>query len=147
VKPADIKSVRSQDIVEVGTGDGVYSGDVDKGIFSAVQKHDVGVVTIKPFAGGSLFDTRLTFGEKTDSTEEDYERARLTLAYILCNPTISTTIPGMTNVEQVNNNARAAAERLALLDREGLWKLGEATDRMWRNLPEEYAWLRDWEWV
>lgn len=147
LKPSGIKSIDPKEIVEVGTGDGVYSGDVRRGIFDAVEKHDVGVVTIKPFAGGSLFDTRLRFGSKMGSTEEDYERARLTLAYILCNPAISATVPGMTTIEQVDNNARAAAERLALLNPKGLRKLDRATERMWANLPEEYGWLRDWEWV
>lgn len=145
-KTTDLASIDAAEVVEVGTGDGVYSGDVSRSIFDAVQKHDVGVVTIKPFAGGSLFRTRLTF-EKTESTEEDDERARLTLAYILSNPVISATIPGMTSIEQVDNNARASAERLALLDHDGIRKLRQASEEMWANLPEEYRWLREWEWV
>lgn len=147
VKAADLKSIDPAQIEEVGTGDGVYSGDTRKGIFQAAVKHDIGVVTIKPFAGGSLFSTKLKFGESLESTEEDYERARLTLACILANPAISTTIPGMTTVEQVDNNARASAERLALLEPGGARKLAEATDALWARLPEEYGWLRDWEWI
>ncbi len=147
VKPADIPSIDPGQIDEVGTGDGAYSGDIRKGIFEAVQKHDIGVVTIKPFAGGSLFGTKLQFGTKTESTEEDYEKARLTLAYILCNAAISTTIPGMTTVTQVENNVRASAERIALLEPSAIRKLCKATDAMWENLPAEYRWLRDWEWV
>lgn len=147
VKPADIKSVDPRRVVELGTGDGAYSGDTRKSIFNAVQKRDIGVITIKPFGGGGLFRTRLKFGAKTNSTEQDYERARLTLAYILCNAAISATIPGMTTVEQVDNNVRASAERLALLDQNGIWKLCEATEQMWANLPEDYRWLQDWEWV
>ncbi len=143
---AGVKSVDPARVVEVGTGDGVHSGDVSRSIFGAVQKHDVGVVTIKPFAGGSLFRTRINF-HKTDSTQGDYERARLTLAYILCNGAISATIPGMTTVSEVDNNVRASAERLALLDRKGMRKLSRAADEMWRSLPADYQWLRDWEWT
>jgi aryl-alcohol dehydrogenase-like predicted oxidoreductase len=146
-QPADVKSVDPKQVVEIGTGDGAYSGDIKRGIFGAAQKHDIGVVTIKPFAGGSLFRTRLKFGTETDSTEQDYERARLTLAYILCNPAITATIPGMTTTAQVDNNVRASAERLALLDNNGIRKLTEATEQMWADLPDEYRWLHDWEWV
>ncbi|MHC4396528.1 MAG: aldo/keto reductase [Planctomycetota bacterium] len=147
VKPANIQSVDPRHVVELGAGDGAYSGDTGKSIFEAVQKHDIGVVTIKPFGGGGLFRTRLKFGTKTESTEQDYERARLTLAYILCNRAISATVPGMTTVEQIDNNVRASAERVVLLDQNGIWKLCEANERMWAELPEEYCWLQDWEWV
>ena len=147
VKPPGVKSVDPKQVVEIGTGDGVYSGDIRKGIFTAISKNDIGVVTIKPFAGGSLFRTTLKFGTQTESTEQDYERARLTLAYILCNPEITTTIPGMTTTKQVENNVRASAERLALLDKNGVRKLTEAANQMWADLPKEYQWLHDWEWV
>ncbi len=146
VRVSEVRSIDPAQVVEEGTGDGVFSGDISQGIFAAVQQHDVGVVTIKPFAGGSLFRTKISF-EKPRGTEDDYERARLTLAYILCNAAITTTIPGMTTVEQVDNNVRASAERLALLDRKGLRKLSKATEEMWARLPDEYGWLRDWEWV
>lgn len=145
-RPPDVRSVDPARVVEVGAGDSVHSGDVSQGIFAAVQRRDLGVVTIKPFAGGSLFRTRISFG-KTQTTDEDYQRARLTLAYILCNGAISSTIPGMTTAAEVDNNARASAERLALLDREGISKLSKAAEEMWRNLPAKYHWLRDWQWA
>jgi len=147
VKPAGIESVDPKQVVERGTGDGAYSGDIRRSVFEAVKKHNVGVVTIKPFGGGGLFRTQILFGTKPQSTESDYERARLTLAYILCNGAISATIPGMTTVTEVENNVRASAERIALLDQNGIWKLTEAAEQMWANLPAEYRWLKDWEWV
>ena len=146
VKTPDVESVDPAQVVEVGTGDGLHSGDTSKSIFSTVEKHDVGVITIKPFAGGSLFRSRPTF-EKMESTEDDYERARLTLAYILSNPAITATIPGISSIEEVDNNARASAERLALLDRHGVERLHDVAEEMWASLPGEYDWLRDWEWV
>ena len=147
VKPADIRSIDPKQVVELGAGDAAYSGDTRKSVFEAVRKHDIGVITIKPFGGGGLFRTHLKFGTKTDSTERDYELARLTLAYILCNGAISATVPGMTTVEEVDNNVLASAKRLALLDQNGMWKLYEATEQMWVNFPNDYRWLRDWEWV
>jgi predicted aldo/keto reductase-like oxidoreductase len=147
VKPANIKSIDPKQLVERGAGDGAYSGDTHKSIFDAVQKHDIGVITIKPFGGGSLFRTKIKFSENIESTETDYERARLTLAYILCNSAISALVVGMTTVTELNNNVRASAERTALLDQNGIWKLTEATDWMWANLPRHYRFLHDWEWV
>ncbi|MHC4457809.1 MAG: aldo/keto reductase [Planctomycetota bacterium] len=147
VKPPDIKSIDPEQVVERGTGDAAYSGDTRKSIFEAVQKNDIGVITIKPFGGGSLFRTKIRFGQSTESTETDYERARLTLAYILCNRYITATVPGMTTVAEVKNNIRSCAERIALLDQNGIWKLCEATNQMWQNLPGQYRFLHDWEWV
>ena len=146
VKPADLKSVDPKQVVELGAGDGAYSGDVSKGIFGTVKKHDIGVVTIKPFGGGGLFRKKL--GPKTkEGIPEHHERALLTLAYILCNDGISALVAGMDTVTEVNNNIRASAERLALLDQNGIWKLTEATNEMWANLPAKYRFLHDWEWV
>ena len=152
----DIKSIDPKQVFERGTADRVgwwrssektFTRNSNISVFQTVQKHDIGVITIKPFGGGSLFRTKPVFGEKNDSTEQDYERARLTLAYILCNPAISATIPGMTTVEEVDNNVRASAELQALLDQKGIRKLREATEQMWANLPTDYQWLREWEWV
>ena len=147
VKPAGIGSIDTENLVEVGTGDGAYSGDTNKSIFDAVKRHDTGVITIKPFAGGSLFNTSIKFGPEMKNTEEDYETARLTLAYILCNDVISAAVPGMTTIAEVDNNVRASAERLALMDQDGIRKLRKSTDEMWAHLPGQYDWLKDWEWV
>ena len=147
VRPADIKSIDPKQIVERGAGDGAYSGDTHKSIFTAVRKHDIGVITIKPFGGGSLFRTKIQFGENMASTEGDYERARLTLAYILCNESISALVVGMTTVAEVNNDVRASAGRVALLDQNGIWKLCDATEQMWKELPCHYRFLHEWEWV
>lgn len=147
VKPLDIKSIDPKQIVERGVGDGAYSGDTHKSIFETVQEHDIGVITIKPFGGGSLFRTKLRFGGEMKSTGGDFERARLTLAYILCNGAISALVTGMTTVAEVSNNVTASAERMALLDQNGIWKLCEASEEMWANLPAEYGFLHEWEWV
>jgi predicted aldo/keto reductase-like oxidoreductase len=147
VKAENIKSIKPKQVVEIGAGDDAYSGDTQRSIFTAVQKHDIGVITIKPFGGGSLFRTKIQFGQNTKSTEDDYNRARLTLAYILCNNAISALVAGMTTVKELENNICASAERLALLNQNGIWKLCEITDQMWANLPQEYHFLHEWEWI
>ena len=131
---------------EAGAGPG--GGDQSRSIFETVKKQDVGVVTIKPFAGGSLFRIQAQFPVVDVGSEEEHELARLTIGYILENDAITTTVPGMTTTREVENNVRASAERTAALrEPEARQRLADATDRMWNELPQEYEWLREWEHV
>ncbi len=156
VKPADVGSVDPKNVSEVGKATR-NSGSVTGGesIFQTVKKHDIGVITIKPFSGGSLFRSR--FGvkslpfyvepEKNELTAQVDEIARLTLAYILCNDGISATIPGLSTPREVENAVRASAERHALMEPENMRKFCEAADAMLADLDPDYQWLSDWEWV
>jgi aryl-alcohol dehydrogenase-like predicted oxidoreductase len=113
-------------------------------VFTAVRKFDVGVFGIKPFADNALFkgDSSL----ESPTREEDSRRARLALRYILGNPSITAPIPGLINIEQVNNAAAAVNERRELDDKERA-ELEIATTEMWANLRPGYGWLRNWEYV
>ena len=73
-------------------------------LFDALKKCDVGAFGIKPFAGGSLF--------RGDQKERD-RRARLAIRYILHSDTV-IPIPGINNVQQVDNLAKAVKERRQL---------------------------------
>jgi aryl-alcohol dehydrogenase-like predicted oxidoreductase len=112
--------------------------------FDAVLKCNCGFFGIKPFASGSAF--------KGDSSPSDPNRneddriARLAVRYILCNPSITAPIPGLINPGQVDNVALAVKERREL-DRKEKADLDQAMDRAWANLPSNYQWLKDWEWV
>jgi predicted aldo/keto reductase-like oxidoreductase len=108
-------------------------------LFDAVRKHDIGTFGIKPFAGNSLFE-----GAKDD--EEKNERARMTIRHILGNPAITAPIPGLACVEEVDNMAKAVKERRTLELAEAT-ELHRVNEKMWANLPSEYEWLRDWEYV
>jgi len=122
--------------------------DTRKGLFEMAKSHDVGVITIKPFSAGLIFSTpRQDFGKPCESTRADYELARLTLSYILSNPDISAVAVGMTLRSEVDNDVRASFERHTQLDDKGLRKLHEAGETMWAKLPDEYRWLKDWEYV
>ena len=72
--------------------------------------------------------------------------ARLAIRYILCNPAITAPIPGLITVEQVDNMALAIAERREL-DQQERADLKRAMDRAWANLPSQYQWLKNWEYV
>jgi predicted aldo/keto reductase-like oxidoreductase len=130
---------------EAGAGAG--GGDQSKSIFATLKQEDVGAVTIKPFAGGSLFRIKAQFPVVEVGAEEEHELARLTIGYILENGSITATVPGMTTTHEVENNVRASAERTAALTEPARERLAQATDQMWEQLPKEYEWLREWEYV
>lgn len=144
VKQPDLKSIDRSQLYEPGNQHW-WLADTRKDLFEIAKKNDVGVITIKPFSAGLIFSTpRQDFGKPCKSTSEDYELARLTLAYVLSNPNISAVAVGMTLLSEVDNDVRASFERRAFLDENGIRKLHEAADRMWANLPTEYCWLKQW---
>lgn len=113
-------------------------------IFDVVKEHNVGVFGIKPFADNSLFvgDSSLNGAHR----EEDDRRARMAIRYILGNPAITAPIPGLINLHQVDNAAKAVMERRQL-DLKEKAELERAGQRMWANLRPQYRWLRDWQYV
>lgn len=112
--------------------------------FDTVKACDCGFFGIKPFSSNALF--KGDSSPDSPTAEEDNRLARLALRYILCNPVITAPIPGLITVQQVDNAALAVKERREL-DLEEKAALNEATDRAWANLPPDYHWLRNWEYV
>jgi len=113
-------------------------------MFDAIKRHDVGLIGIKPFASGTVFQSR---GEPDSPTkEEDDQRARIVLRYVLACDVLTAAIPGLITVDQVRTAAKAVQERrqLDLAEAEHHRQIAE---EMWNNLPRDYQWLREWEWV
>jgi len=124
-----------------------YGSDETQSIFKVVLEQDVGIVTIKPYFGGSLFasDGKIKFPVMGVGSKTENDIARLTLQCILANPAITASVPGLSTVYEVENAARASYTRslgMAAADKEWLMDI---TERQWANLPAEYEWLRDWE--
>lgn len=113
-------------------------------VFESVIKNDVGFLGIKPFASNSLFKGDSSLNSPT--REEDDKLARMAIRYILCNPAISAPIPGLINTHQVENVAAAIKERRQL-DGEEKAMLDRAGKEMWTKLPEDYQWLKEWDYV
>jgi hypothetical protein len=113
-------------------------------LFETVRKYDVGIFGIKPFASNSLFKGDSALDSPT--AKEDDELARLAIRYILCNPAVTAPIPGLINAHQVENVALAVKERRQL-DQAEKARLDQAMDEAWANLPPDYQWLKDWEYV
>jgi aryl-alcohol dehydrogenase-like predicted oxidoreductase len=113
-------------------------------LFDALKKQNVGMLGIKPFASGSVFVSRGAVNPATQKTDD--ERARMTLRYVLRNDALTAAIPGMITVEQVKNAAEAVVER-SQFDKAEARRFELAVEEMWASLPQEYQWLKDWEWV
>jgi len=119
-------------------------GSMDS-LIDVVKKSHTGWVGIKPFAGGSLF--RTLGAPDSPVKEENDQRARLTLRYVLCNDALTCAIPGLATRDQVYNAAKAVNERREL-DVAERRQLDEAVDQMWAKLPDGYKWLKnEWEYV
>jgi aryl-alcohol dehydrogenase-like predicted oxidoreductase len=113
-------------------------------LFDTLRKYDVGMLGIKPFGSNSLFKGDGSAGSPT--AEEDAKLARMAIRYILQNPGITAPIPGLINVAQVDNMAKAVRERRELDLKESA-DLRQANQEMWARLPENYQWLKKWEYV
>lgn len=117
----------------------------NKSVFTSALKHNVGVIAIKPFFGGSLFKSH---GQvKTGvGNKQDHDLARLTLQAILdLNDAITSVIPGQSTIYETENAALASYTRpFGQMEADRDW-LKKITDDKWAALSQEYSWLRDWE--
>ena len=113
-------------------------------LFPALKKCDIGAFGIKPFASNSLF--KGSSAPNDSHAEEDDRLARLAIRYILCNDAITAPIPGLISPHQVDNMARAVKEHRKL-DVAEAQELKKSMDEAWANLPANYQWLKDWEYV
>jgi len=131
-------------IEEVNAG---YGADTTQSIFEAVRRKNVGVIAIKPFLGGKLFDSNAKFPVKGPGDKTQHDLARLTLRCILANQAVTATVPGLTTLYELENAIRASYMRsLGQTAAEKAW-LNQITEKRWAELPVEYQWLRDWQLV
>ncbi len=121
-------------------------GKAERSFFEAAKMADVGVVTIKPFGGGSLFRHGAKFPVTKKGDQEDHEAAMLALRKILQTPELTATVPGMTTLEEVENNVKASYDKTPLTAEE-LARIDRLGDGMYANLPRGYEWLKSFEWV
>lgn len=140
------QSPTTGNVVEVNPG---YGSDQTQSIFVKALKQDVGIVTIKPFFGGNLFKSygKDKFPVMGVGSKMENDLARLTIQCILANNAITAAVPGLSTLYEVENVARASYTRtLAMSPAERQW-LTKITEQRWAQLPSDYLWLRDWEFV
>lgn len=122
-----------------------FGSDNDQNIFQAINKQDIGLVTIKPFLGGQLFKRKTKFPVKGRGSNKENRLALLTLQCILLNKAITATIPGLSTVHEVEIATRAShtlRDGLTMADMH--WVMSQ-TNQQWATLPQEYCWLKDWQ--
>jgi aryl-alcohol dehydrogenase-like predicted oxidoreductase len=113
-------------------------------MFDAMKKGGVGMFGIKPFSGTHLF--KGDSSPDSPHAQEDDRLARMAIRYILNNPAVTAPIPGMINTHQVDNMAKAVRERREL-DLAEARELEAAMNQAWAQLPANYQWLKNWEYV
>ena len=125
------------------------NGYVDISLFDVAKKHDVGVITIKPFFGGSLFQShnKVKTGAWGVGNKLENDLARLTLQSILSKDAVTAVIPGVSTVYEAENAVLASYTKpLPITAADKAWMKSQ-TERCWANLPDEYKWLHNWEFV
>jgi aryl-alcohol dehydrogenase-like predicted oxidoreductase len=131
-------------------------------LFDAAKKKDMGIIIIKPFNKGTIFNPELAdliegSGSRSilDRVEKEKEQrtpesliqgtnltlAQASLSYILANESVSTVIPGMETIEEVRENVSIVGSKFGNLERSLLEKYAtKNTDK----LPPNYRWLNHW---
>jgi aryl-alcohol dehydrogenase-like predicted oxidoreductase len=111
--------------------------------FPMAKQRDMGIVCIKPFAGGSLFRAQRKIDELL--AQPDFgglQPAPAFLKYILQNQDITATIPGMTTAAQVDENMTASVN--PRLHAEEHRFLGEAFAAAKPHMLRQYPFLGEW---
>ena len=103
----------------------------ESGVLAACKRQDMGVVAIKPLSAGFL---------ATKGTVKHLKKVLLT-------PNLSAAIPGVKNVEQLEENVRASYTRHVALTEKELQELAFEARDLFDRMPWKYQWLRRWTYV
>jgi predicted aldo/keto reductase-like oxidoreductase len=76
-------------------------------LIPSAHKKDVGVIAMKPLAGGKLAEPVKGWNRKYFRRESP---AQISLRYILTNPYITCAIPGMTNLDELEENVKVGED-------------------------------------
>ncbi len=121
--------------------------DVPKGdcapLFEVAARKDVGTVGLKPFHGNFYFVKAIKEARK-EGREPDLDALAVAgLKKLLEFEHLTCTIPGMTTVDEVENNVRASYERHRALTEAERQAVQAIADASLLDLPPDYAWIRD----
>ena len=142
-----------------------FASKADQELFPTARKKDIGIIVIKPFNKGTIFDPKLASlmqgggirsvldmaekGKKSRTPEELTRGTNLTLAqaglrFILSNQNVSTVIPGMELVQEVRENL-AMAGRGPEFGKQDHALLDPLARHVQESLPQAYRWLKGWK--
>ena len=100
------------------------------GLLAACKKHDVGSVAIKPMAAGFVR------GKATSHLKK-----------VLSSPNLTAAIPGVKSVKELEEDVQASYTRDVALTGKELQELARQNEGFFDRLPQEYQWLRNWQYV
>lgn len=126
-----------------GAADRLFENIEGEGtLFELCKERDKGIVTIKPFLKTALFDAE-AFRERFDERKKPGDTvAGFALRYVLANPYITVTIPGMDTPDHVEANV--AVVKAGPLNEAEARELDRRTRHVVGSLPEEYQWFHQW---
>lgn len=126
-----------------GAADRLYPGAKGEGtLFELCRNRDRGIVTIKPFMKTAMFRTE-AFKKRYEAKKREVETvAAFALRFVLANPYITVTIPGMDTLEHVEQNV-AVVKQGAPTQAE-LRTLDHYCRDVPRLLTAEYQWAKRW---
>lgn len=123
-----------------------YYACQDAELLPLVRELVVGLIAIKPFAGGGLLQLPAAdpLLAKLDNVEASFPQAALRFA--LEPPEVCSVIPAMNYIREVDENVGAAnGGGLSAADVGILRLYAEAAERVGGGLlPEDYRWLEEW---
>ena len=104
---------------------------VDEDVLPLAQEHDVGVLVMKPLAGGALVSPPEEVAQKLGQAGSD-SMAVDALRFVLANPAVTCAPVGMTSVQEVEENVRAGDEQTALAGSD-LQRIREAAEALGKD--------------
>jgi aryl-alcohol dehydrogenase-like predicted oxidoreductase len=113
------------------------------GLFDVVKEKDIGTVGLKPFHGNGYFRAVIREARKKGEEPDCNRAAILGLKKILESfPYLTATIPGMTTVDEVENNVKASYGRKKKLAEAERREVDHLAALSLENLPWDYTWIR-----
>lgn len=117
-------------------------------LFHIVHRRRLGLITIKPFAGGALFAPEHRPSRPTLATDEPDRLARLTLRHILAHHReVTGIVAGMNTPAEVEHAVTAVRHCRDDITPEQTEWLRQLTRSRLDALPDDYRWLRHWDCV
>jgi len=80
---------------------------VDEEILPLAKENDLGVIIMKPLAGGALVSTPPDMKLASEGREDKAITATQALRFVLANDAVTLAIPGMTNIRELEENVNA----------------------------------------
>jgi len=112
-------------------------------LFDTLRQKDVGAIGLKPFHGNAYFRSIVRKATK-EGVEPDLNAAAIQgLKKILRVPEMTCSIPGMTTVDEVENNVKASYDRQTQLTQAELEEVQAWARASLDELPFDYQWIRD----